>query len=217
MRAITHPTFRDFFGDELIGHGEHLNVSRITFLFVEAEERARVFAELGDVRACELFEELDVIFRAQLDAEEGTDVAAPLGLSVAAFSHPQRAVQAGIGLLRARGAQRMVRDGAGLGAGAAGGARGALPGAHPRRAGGVLRRDACTAGCRCSRTLARAAIAISASVASDRRVASRIHGASLVSSIIASTHGPYQGRRVMLAALPGTRERDVQSSQPTAR
>ena len=111
VRAITHPTFRDFFGDELIGYGEHLNVSRITFLFLEAEERARVFAELGDVRACELFEELDRIFREQLLAEEGTDVAAPLGLSVAAFAHPQRAVQAGIGLLRAAQRRRGTAHG----------------------------------------------------------------------------------------------------------
>jgi serine/threonine protein kinase len=199
VRAITHPTFRDFFGDELIGHGEHLNVSRITFLFLEAEERARVFAGLGDVRACELFEELDAIFRAQLEAEEGTDVAAPLGLSIAAFSHPQRAVQAAIGILRNARKKRVADEGA----------------VRVRLAVHEGRCLALTRGARVEyfgETLHRGvslledsrpgALAISASVASDRRVASRIHAASLVSSIIESTHGPYQGRRVMLASLP---------------
>ena len=211
---VTHPTFRDFFGDELIGYGEHLNVSRITFLFLEAEERARVFAELGDVRACELFEELDRVFREQLFAEEGTDVAAPLGLSVAAFAHPQRAVQAGIGLLRAAQTRMGTPHGSVRVRMAV--HEGPLPRAHPRRPGRVLRRDH-----------------------APRRLAARrlppgqhrhqllgrlrstsgepIHGASLVTSIIESTHGPYQGRRVMLAALPDTHEREAESGQPTVR
>ncbi len=217
VRAITHPTFRDFFGDELIGHGEHLNVSRITFLFLEAEERARVFAELGDVRACEIFEELDRIFREQLLAEEGTDVAAPLGLSVAAFAHPQRAVQAGIGLLRAAQSRMGTAHGS----------------VRVRMAVHEGRCLALTRGARVEyfgETMHRGvslledsrpgSIAISSSVASDRRVASRIHGASLVTSIIESTHGPYQGRRVMLATLPDTRERreqEADSGEPTVR
>ena len=212
VRAITHPTFRDFFGDELIGYGEHLNVSRITFLFLEAEERERVFAELGDVRACELFEQLDAIFREQLLTEQGTDVAAPLGLSVAAFPHPQRAVQAGIGVLRAarkkmgtaHGAVRVrlaVHEGRCLAL--TRGARVEYFGETMHR--GVSLLEDSRPGC----------MAISSSVASDRRVASRIHAASLVTSIALSTHGPYQGRRVMLAALADAQQPD--STALTAR
>jgi hypothetical protein len=98
--ALTHPSFRELFSEQLLAHGEHLRVSQLAFLFVALVGREAVFEKLGDAAACGELSRLDATVREEAHANEGTVAPSSLDVLVVAFPSAQRALRAGVALRR---------------------------------------------------------------------------------------------------------------------
>lgn len=189
--AMTHPTFRELFADDLLAYGQHLSVSRMAFLFASMTRRDALYQELGDMRAVEAFTRLDEAVQKVVAEEAGSLVPASLDLIVAAFPSGTRATRAAIALSRALRA-------AGLG-------DKVQLACHEGKCVALTRSDQVEYF---GQTLHRGAsllvdappsgIALSASLASDRAVASLIHHENMELQIMRSEAGPYKGRPVVI-------------------
>ena len=187
--AMTHPSFRELFSDQLLAHGEHLRVSQMAFVFVELLGREALFESLGDAEACAELSRLDAVVREEAHAHEGTVVPSSLELLVIAFPTALRALRAALAL-------RKRFDGAAL-------AAPVVIAAHDGRCialtrggkaeffGETLHRGQVLLG-----DCPPGGLALSASFAADRAVAVAVHESGMKVSVGASHSGPYAGRRV---------------------
>ncbi len=189
--AMTHPTFRELFAGDLLAYGQHLSVSRMAFLFASMSGRDAMYQELGDMRAVEAFTRLDEAVQKAVAEEEGSLVPASLDLIVAAFPSGTRATRAAISLARAvraagLGDKIQIACHEGKCVALTRGDKAEYFGQTLHR-GAALLLDAPPAG-----------IVLSASLASDRAVASLIHHENMELSIRRSETGPYKGRPVVI-------------------
>jgi hypothetical protein len=195
--AMTHPSFRELFSEQLLAHGEHLRVSQLAFLFVSLVGRGALFEKLGDAAACKEVSRLDLAVHEDARANEGTVVPSSLDMLVIAFPDAQRALRAGLAL-------RSRLQAAPLAATVAIAAHDGRCIALTREGkaeffGETLHRGQallgdCPAG----------GIAMSASFAADRAVAVALHESGMKVVVTQSHSGPYAGRRVtILESLTG--------------
>ncbi len=189
LTAITHPSFRALFPDELLAHGEHVRVRRMAFLFLQLDPTAKLHRELGDAAACEELTNVEALVAREALAEEGTLVTSSLDMLVVAFTTPVRAIRAALAIRTAL-EQRAA-------------------GAHAFLA---AHEGTCVALTRDQRpdffgeTLVRGrdlladcplrGIVLSASFASDRDVALAVHETNFREAVVTSESGPYAGRRI---------------------
>ena len=193
--AMTHPSFRDLFSNQLLAHGEHLRVSQLAFVFVELLGRTSLFETLGDAKACAELSRLDDAVRDTARANEGTVVPSSLDLLVAAFPTALRALQAAFALRKRINAEPLsgsvaiaAHDGRCLALTREGKAE--FFGETLHR-GHALLRD-------CPRT----GLVLSASFASDRAVAVAVHESGMRVTVAQSPEGPYPGRRLTILSPP---------------
>jgi len=193
--AMTHPSFRDLFSNQLLAHGEHLRVSQLAFVFVELLGRTSLFETLGDAKACAELSRLDDAVRDTARANEGTVVPSSLDLLVAAFPTALRALQAAFALRKRINAEPLsgsvaiaAHDGRCLALTREGKAE--FFGETLHR-GHALLRD-------CPRT----GLVLSASFASDRAVAVAVHESGMRVTVAQSPEGPYAGRRLTILSPP---------------
>lgn len=187
--ALTHPAFRTFFSDQLLAHGEHIRVRHLAFLFVELVARETLFDAVGDGGACAELARLDALVADQARQHEGDIVPSSLAVLVVAFSTSLRAVRAALSLRKCIAETSFtspvamaVHDGRCIALTRAG---------KPEFFGETLHRGQsllldCPPG----------AIALSASVTSDRAVAVAVHESKLSVAVATTKEGPYAGRRV---------------------
>jgi hypothetical protein len=189
--AMTHPTFRELFGGDLLAYGQHLSVSRMAFLFATMGGRDALYQELGDMGACDAFTALDAAVQKAVTEEEGSLVPTSLDLIVAAFPSGTRATRAAIALSRA------VRSAGLLGkvqiACHEGKCIALTRGAKTEYFGQTLHR-----GASLLLDAPREGIVLSALLGSDRAVASLIHDQNMALVIRRSESGPYKGRPVVV-------------------
>jgi eukaryotic-like serine/threonine-protein kinase len=186
--ALTHPSFRELFSEQLLAHGEHLRVSELAFVFVELLARETLFEKQGDAAACAALSRLDVLVHETARAHEGTVVPSSLELMAVAFPSALRALRAALAL-------RATLDGsfeAPFAIAAHDGRCIALTRegkaeffGETLHRGQVLLGDCPPGG-----------IALSASFAADRAVAVAMHESGLKVTVGASQWGPYAGRRI---------------------
>lgn len=189
--ALTHPSFRELFSDQLLAHGEHLRVSHLAFLFVEFSARAALFEELGDARACETLTRLDALVHEAAEAHEGTIVPSALEQLVVAFPTALQALRAALAL---RAAVDRAELGTPVAIAAHDGRCIALTReGKPEFFGETLHRGrALTAECPAG------GLSLSASFAADHEIAVALHESGMRVSVTKAQSGPYQGRRITL-------------------
>jgi eukaryotic-like serine/threonine-protein kinase len=189
--ALTHPSFRAYFSAQLLAHGEHLSVRQLAFLFVELASRETLFEERPDAEACAELTRLDAMVAEAAARFEGDVVPSSMSMLVVAFPTNLRALHAALHLRAAAserplagGVAMVIHDGRCI----------ALTrGGKPEFFGETLHR-----GQSLLHVCPTDAIALSASVASDRAVAIAVHEAKLKTAIDKVHDGPYAGRRIML-------------------
>ena len=98
-RALTNPTFKDFFARELFAHGELLGVSHLAFLAIDGSDRGALFAVKGDAAACAAVRAAEDAFGRAVRAEEGTVLPGPLDTFLGVFHSPTRALRAALAIL----------------------------------------------------------------------------------------------------------------------
>ncbi len=98
-RALTHPTFKDFFSQELFAHGELLGVSHLAFLAIDGSDQGALFANKGDAAACAAVRLTEEVFGRMVRAEEGTVLPGPLDTFLAVFHSPSHALRAALAVL----------------------------------------------------------------------------------------------------------------------
>ncbi len=200
--ALTHPSFRSFFSNQLLAHGEHIRVRQLAFLFVEMGSRETLFDAVGDAEACAQLARLDALVTEEARLHEGDVVPSSLAVLIVAFSTPLRALKAALSL------RQKIED---LGIGKREDGEGetrevpiaiaihdgrciALTrGGQPEFFGETLHR-----GQALLRECPPGGIALSASVVADRAVAIAVHESELNVAIDKAHDGPYAGRRVTL-------------------
>lgn len=193
--ALTHPSFAELFSDQRVAHGEHIRVSQLSFVFLEARGRAGLFERLGDAAACAELTRLDETVHEIARLHEGTVVPSSLDLFVAAFPTSIHALRAALDL-RKRIAEKVfampvavaAHDGRCIALTREGKAE--FFGETLHR-GQSLLEDCPTAG-----------VALSASFASERTVAVALHESGLTVQVTKAAAGPYAGRRVTLLSPP---------------
>jgi hypothetical protein len=189
--ALTHPSFRSFFADQLLAHGEHVRVRHLAFVFVELADRQALFDAIGDGAACAELARLDEIVGEEARQHEGDVVPSSLSVLVVGFSTSLRAVHAALSLRQRLAQTRFstpisiaIHDGRCIALTRAG---------KPEFFGETLHRGQallqdCPPG----------GIALSASVMADRAVAVAVHESKLSVAVDRAQDGPYAGRRVTL-------------------
>jgi serine/threonine protein kinase len=188
--AISHPSFHEFFSEELVAHGDHLSVSRMAFVFVDVDDRAGYFDQHGDSAALGLLSKLEAQVQKQAEEHQGSlvQVDSARGLLVAAFSDAADALDAAIAVLP--------------------GSLLAAPGARVRMS---VHQGRCIALTRESsiqyfgETLERGAsllttcdpgaIAVSTAISDDRDAARRLFAADVEREVSVVSSGRYKGRR----------------------
>ncbi|MBX3199366.1 MAG: protein kinase [Labilithrix sp.] len=189
--ALTHPTFRAFFSEQLVARGEHLRVRHLAFLFVELVSREALFDAVGDGAACAELARLDAMVLDAARAHEGEVVPSSLAIFVVGFATTLRAVRAALAL------ERRVAE-VGFGAPVAiavhdGRCIALTRAGKPEFFGETLHRGEALLG-----DCPAAGIALSPSVMADRAVAVAVHESGLSVTVDQSQRGPYAGRRVTL-------------------
>ncbi|MBX3223658.1 MAG: protein kinase [Labilithrix sp.] len=191
--ALTHPSFRSFFADQLLAHGEHVRVRHLAFLFVELVSRETLFDAVGDGAACAELSRLDAMVLEAARAHEGEVVPSSLAIFVVGFSTTLRAVRAALALRDRLAGTTFgspvaiaVHDGRCIALTRAG---------RPEFFGETLHR-----GQSLLRDCPSGGIALSPSVASDRAVAVAVHESGLSVGVDRTHEGPYAGRRVTLVS-----------------
>ncbi len=184
--ALTHPTFRDFFGSELISFGEHLGVSHLFFLAVDASDCGALFLARGDGETCSALRAFEDAFAQAVRREGGSALPGPLETLVAAFPSGPSALRAAIDLLDA-GRDLPVRS-------AVHGGR-CLALTRETRIdyfGETLHRTLWFAGASEPHGLV-----LSQAAAGDRDLAMALHQMPVQTRVDVTSSGPYQGRRVV--------------------
>jgi eukaryotic-like serine/threonine-protein kinase len=189
--AMTHPSFRELFSDQLLAHGEHLRVSQLAFVFVELVGRETLYEKLGDAAACGVLSQLDEAVHEEARAHEGSVVPSSLDLLVVAFPNARRALRAALALRKrfdltplAAPVAIAAHDGRCIALTREGKAE--FFGETLHR-GHALLRD-CPAG----------GLALSSSFAADRAVAVAVHESGMRVTVGQSAAGPYAGRRMTI-------------------
>jgi serine/threonine protein kinase len=189
--AITHPTFRELFGEDLLAYGQHLSVSHMAFVFASIGNREELFEKLGDAGAVAAFGKLDAAFSKVVVAEHGSMVPASLDLFVAAFASSTRAIRAAL-------AFRHGADAAGLG-------DSLQIACHEGRCLALTRGDKAEffgqtlhRGASLLLDTPRGAIALSAQMAADRAVAAAVHESNMSIHLARAISGPYKGRPIAI-------------------
>jgi len=187
--AMTHPSFRELFSDQLLAHGEHLRVSQMAFVFAELLGRESLFESRGDAEACAELSRMDAAVRAEAHAHEGTVVPSSLDLFVVAFPTASRALRAALALRRRVDAAPLAAP--------------VVVAAHDGRCialtregkaeffGETLHRGQLLLG-----DCPPGGVVLSASFAADRAVAVAVHESGMKVTVGPSLSGPYAGRRV---------------------
>jgi eukaryotic-like serine/threonine-protein kinase len=193
--AMTHPSFRELFSDQLLAHGEHLRVSQLAFVFVELLGREALYEKMGDAAACAVLSRLDEAVHEEARAHEGSVVPSSLDLLVVAFPTAMRALRAGLALRKrfdltplAAPVAIAAHDGRCLALTREGKAE--FFGETLHR-GHALLRDCPPGG-----------LALSSSFAADRAVAVAVHESGMKVTVGQSPSGPYAGRRISTLAQP---------------
>ncbi|MDF2692448.1 MAG: stkP 5 [Labilithrix sp.] len=189
--ALTHPSFRALFSEQLLAAGEHLGVRHLAFLFVELAANEAHFDTVGDSLACADLSRLDDLVADEARQNEGDVVPSALAMSILAFPTSLRAIRAALSLRQRIIAANLtsplsiaVHDGRCI----------ALTrGGRPEFFGETLFR-----GQSLLRDCPPGGIALSASVVSDRAVAVAVHESGLSVAVDKAQEGPYAGRRVTL-------------------
>lgn len=189
--AMTHPSFEEIFSDQRLAHGEHLRVSQLAFVFVQASERQALFEKLGDSAACTELARLDDTVHAVAHAHEGSLVPSSLDLFVAAFPTSAHALRAALDL-------RRRIDEAAL-------ATSVTIAAHDGRCIALTREgkaeffgETLHRGQALLEDCPKGGIALSASFAAERGVAVALHECGLRVNVAKAASGPYAGRRLTL-------------------
>lgn len=192
--ALVHPLFREHFAEELLPTaGEHVRTTRLAFVFAGLRDRSALFAEVGDLRACELTADLEEAFAAEARAQDGDLVSSPLAhSSVAAFASPAAALHAALAFRKRVATTPSVAVGVHHG---------------PCL---TLARDARTEffGETIERGLSLLhegdgeCVVLSESFAADPTVATVLHAQKLRVAVTGGTHAPYRGRRVTVVSSP---------------
>jgi serine/threonine protein kinase len=193
--AMTHPSFRELFSEQLLAHGEHLRVSQLAFLFVALVGREALFEKLGDAAACAELSKLDAAVQEESRANEGTVVPSSLDILVVAFPSALRALRAGLALRKRFAASPLAtpvalsaHDGRCIALTREG---------KPEFFGETLHRgQALLVDCPSD------GLALSASFVADRAVAVAMHESTLRVSVTQSRTGPYAGRRLTILEPP---------------
>jgi serine/threonine protein kinase len=205
--AMTHPSFRELFSDQLLAHGEHLRVSQMAFVFVELLGREGLFEQLGDGEACAELSRLDVAVREDAHAHEGTVVPSSLELLVIAFPTSLRALRAALALRRRIDGAKMAAP--------------VVMAAHDGRCialtregkaeffGETLHRGQVLLG-----DCPPGGLALSASFTADRTVAVAVHESGMKVTVGTSHSGPYAGRRVTVLSSSTPSMRDLPAAAP---
>lgn len=187
--AMTHPSFRELFSDQLLAHGQHLRVSQLAFVFIELLGRQALFEKLGDADACAELSRLDTLVHEAAQRHEGTVIPSSLDLMAVAFPSSLRALRAALEL---RGSFDLAPFVTPVAIAAHDGRCIALTrDGKAEFFGETLHRGQSLLG-----DCPPDGIAISASFAADRSVAIAMHESALKVSVTASNGGPYAGRRV---------------------
>ncbi|MBX3225889.1 MAG: serine/threonine protein kinase [Labilithrix sp.] len=189
--AITHPSFRELYDEQLLARGELVPVSELAFVFVAMKDASALYEELGDAAACAELSRLDELVRATSREHEGTVVPSSLDTLVVAFPSAARAFKAALAVRREIAAAKL---GGAIGVACHGGRCIALTRAGKAEFFGetLHRGQALIADC------PPGGLALSASMTADRAVAVAVHESGLAMSVGKSGAGPYAGRRVTL-------------------
>ncbi len=193
--AMTHPSFRELFSNQLLAHGEHLRVSQLAFVFVELIGRASLFETLGDAKACAELSRLDDAVREAARAHEGTVVPSSLDLLVIAFPTAPRALEAAF-------AVRKRIDAAPLAGAVAIAAHDGRCLALTREGKAEFFGETLHRGHALLRDCPLTGLVLSASFASDRAVAVAVHQSGMRVTVAQSPSGPYAGRRLTILSPP---------------
>lgn len=183
--AVTSPTFRDYFGRELIGEGEVIDVSHLFFLAVDASDRGALFSERGDAPACASLRDLEARFADLVRDARGAVLVGPLDTLVAAIPSGVRALHAGIEVIRSTDLPVRV----------------ALHGGKCLALTRESRIDYFGETLHRALWLATAAepreAILSHAVAGDRDIAVALAAEDIEARVVEATAGPYGGRRVV--------------------
>ncbi|MBK8253792.1 MAG: hypothetical protein IPK82_14145 [Polyangiaceae bacterium] len=98
--AVTHPTFRTLFSEELLAEGEHLRVGSLAFVALSAVDRARLFSQFGDAALFARYRDLAALIEKQATVEQGTVFRNGLEGTLIAFSTPAAAVRTALSLIQ---------------------------------------------------------------------------------------------------------------------
>jgi hypothetical protein len=193
--AMTHPSFGEIFSEQRLAHGEHIRVSQLAFVFVEAVERQALFEKLGDAAACGELTRLDTAVHEEAQAHEGSIVPSSLDLFVAAFPTSLHALRAALGL-------RKRIDGASLPMAVAIAAHDGRCIALTRDGKAEFFGETLHRGQALLEDCPKGGVALSASFAAERAVAVELHDCGLRVQVTKAAVGPYAGRRVTLLSPP---------------
>ena len=193
--ALTHPSFRQFFSDQLLATGEHVRVSHMAFVFVELVGREILFETLGDGKAALELSRLDGVVHEEGWKHEGELVPSALSKLVLAFTTSDRAFKAALAIRRRIAAEPFAGN---VAIALHGGKCIALTrSGKPEFFGETLHRgEALLADCPAG------GMALSAAIAADRGVALLAQASGLVVTVERTAEGPYAGRRVTLLLPP---------------
>lgn len=189
--ALTHPSFRALFSDQMLAQGEHLRVAHLAFVFVTLQDREALYERLGDAAACDVLTKLDGIASNVARAQEGTLVPSSLDLLVLAFPTPTRAIHAALALLdRISQAQ--------LGANVAVACHDGRCIALTREGTAEFFGETLQRGQALLTDAPPDGLILSAAFAADHSVAVALHEAALHLTVRKASEGPYAGRRITL-------------------
>ena len=102
--VMTHPSFRELFSDALLSETDPIAVRRMSFLCLEVDGRAKLFAERGDAGAWAALRRLDAIVEKALRAHRGSAGARAAGRLRGGLQRERRCARRG-----PRGAGRLGR------------------------------------------------------------------------------------------------------------
>lgn len=195
VMAVSHPTFHDFFSDELVAYGEHLAVSRMAFLFVDLGDRAALLERQGDAGAFSTFQRLGDIFLREVRAHQGAIVEVAFNRSLAAFPASGLAASAALAVQQAA---RVDRPGSTRAAVHEGRCIAVTRGGRIDYFGETIERGAALL-----ELSPPGGVALSSVSVDDRAAAAALHRAGVTRDVILPDAGPFKGQRVTTVRAPG--------------
>ena len=189
--AMTHPSFRELFSQQLLAQGEHVRVSHMAFVFVSVLDRAFLFEKLGDAEALAELTRLDELVHEVVRNEDGSIVPSSVDDLVLAFASSVKAFRAALAL-RKRVSAATIQAEIGIAV-------------HDGRCIALTREgkaeffgEALHRGQALVRDCPKDGLALSPSTTADRAVAMALHESGLKETISTSSVAPYAGRRITL-------------------